>query len=203
MPIEIEDDQQHFESTPVVKRTRIGEVTLIALIDKPEQRDVKKDGEVVLKPNGKPRQELVVHGIVLPGHSAPVGKRDEQWVPQPGDPVRMILRGGAYGAWIEARKAHRGGKLCVGDVVRQVVDHAQAYDANGAPSGSKITDQAAADALPRGRTVGFYGPLTLHEPKDAEWVAVAEQAHRKRHEVVLEHATTAPAPADAYGDAPF
>ena len=69
----------------------------------------------------------------------------------------------------------------------QTVTHAQAYDANGAPKGAEITDQAVADAIPRGTSVGFYGPVTLHEPKDQQWVTAAEQAYNAATAVVLDN----------------
>jgi hypothetical protein len=186
-------------STPVVKRTKIGEVFLGAIV-KTEQRDVKNNGDVVINERtGKPRQELVVTCLALPGTTAPAGIKDTTVVPEAGELVRLILRGGAFGQWIEARNGHRGGKLHVGDIVRQTVDHAQAYDAAGSKRGAAITDQAAVDALPRGVTVGFYGPLSLHEPKDATWVAKAEQAYQAATAIVLDEAPSSKA-ADVFGD---
>jgi hypothetical protein len=201
MPIELEEQ---FVSTnaPVIKRTRIGERALIGLIDEPQQRPVQKVDDVtkqlvtVINPRtGRPKQELVVHGIVYPGNTAPVGRKEEQWVPAEWEVVRMILRGGGFGDWIEARKTHRnGGRLVIGDIIQQIVDHAQAYDAQGAPTGSKITDQSMVDALPRGRSVGFYGPLTLHIPSDPTWVARAEAAYRERHAISVGQSAVTEAP---------
>ena len=181
MGIELEEPART-ASTPVVKRQRIGEqfVGAIVKVEQRSQTKLDKDGTrvEVLKPNGKPRQELVVHCLAMPQNTAEVSLGDERGVPNPGDPVRLILKGKSFGEWIDARKTHRAGKLNVGDVVVQKVTHAQAYDANGAPKGAEITDQAAADAIPRGTSVGFYGPVTVHEPKDAEWVTKAEDAYR-------------------------
>lgn len=198
MAIELEDAQRG-TSTPVVKRSAIGEKFVGAII-KAEQRDQTKmvDGvrTPVLKPNGKARQELIVHCLAMPTNTAEVSLGDDKHQPVAGEPVRLILKGKAFGDWIEQRKAHRGGKLNVGDVVVHAVTLAQAYDANGQPKGGEITDQAQADAIPRGTSVGFYGPVTIHEPKDSEWIDKAEAAY---------HAMTAiPAAADAVDDdSPF
>lgn len=189
MPIEIQEEARTF--TPVVKRQRIGDRFIGAVI-RYEQRDVRKRGDdgvdrPVLKPNGKPKQELVVHCLALPGTTSVAGIGDQIAVPAPGDTVRLILRGRAFGDWIESRKTHRNGKsLRVGDVVEQVVDHAQAYDANGAPKGNKITSQADVDRIPRGTSLGFYGPLTLAEPTDQAWVARAEAAYNEATAIDLD-----------------
>lgn len=179
MPITLEDAPRS-QATPVVKRQRIGE-RFVGAIVKAEQRAQTKtvDGVRVeqTKPNGKPRQELVVHCIAMPKNTAEVSLGDDKHLPEPGEAVRLILKGKAFGEWIDARKTHRGGQLHVGDIVVQEVTHAQQYDANGQPKGGEITDQAQADAVPRGTSLGFYGPVTIHEPKDAEWVAKAEAAY--------------------------
>lgn len=176
MAIELQDTNIG-TSSPVIKAQRIGEVARIALV-RWEQRAMLKDGAEVINPRtGKPRNELIVHGLALPGFTAMVGKGDMQEVPAVGTPCRFILRGKGFGQWIDARKAHRGGKLCVGDVVSRVIDHAQAYDASGAPKGGRITSQAEADKLPRSTTIGFYGELTLEQPTDESWVQQAEAAY--------------------------
>lgn len=178
MGIEL-DDAPRATSTPVVKRAKIGEKFVGAIV-RVEQRDQTKtvDGvrTPVMKPNGKARQELVVHCVVHPGNTAEVSLGDDRHLPEPGEKVRLILKGKAFGDWIEQRKGHRGGKLNVGDVVVQTVTHAQQYDANGNPKGGEITDQATADATPRGTSLGFYGPVTIHEPKEQVWVEAAEKA---------------------------
>jgi hypothetical protein len=198
MAIQLDDGAR--TSTPVVKRTKIGEAFLGAIV-KTEQRDVKNNGDTVMNERtGKPRQELVVTCVALPGTTAPAGIKDTTAVPEAGEIVRLILRGGAFGQWIEARNAHRGGKLQVGDVVKQVVDHAQAYDAAGSKRGAAMTDQAAVDALPRGVTIGFYGPLTLHEPKDQTWVAKAEEAYHAATAIVLDEPANGRSAADVFGD---
>lgn len=197
MPIELQD-QAPRDRVPVVKRTRIGERFLGAIV-KVDQRNVLKDGQPVLKGNGKPRQELVVTAVVLPGTTAPAGIGDQVGVPEAGTLARLILRGKAFGDWIEARKTHRAGSLNVGDFVCQDVTYAQAYDANGQAKGGQVTDQTQAEAIPRGTTVGFYGPITLHEPTDPAWVTAAEEAYHAATAIVLEEQ---PAAADPWAPAP-
>lgn len=177
MTIEL-PDQGATSSTPVIKAQKIGEVARIALV-RCEQRKMLKDGQEVVNPRtGKVRHEMIVHGLALPGTTAMAGIGDRQEVPAPGTPCRFILRGGGFGAWIEARKAHRSGKLCVGDVVGRTIEFAQAYDAQGAPKGNRITSQAEVEKLPRSTTVGFYGPITLEKANDEAMVAQAEAAYR-------------------------
>lgn len=197
MSYDLSDDVQR-TSTPVVKRQRIGEkfVGAIVCFEQRDQMTKNQAGDYVpkLKPNNKPRQELVVHCLAMPNTTASAGIGDDVNIPAPGTPVRLILKGKALGDWIEQRKLHRNGKMQVGDVVVQNITHAQAYDANGAPKGLEITDQATADALPRGTAVGFYGPITLHEPKDTEWVTAARKAYDDATAVQL------PADSNPFGD---
>ena len=64
-------------------------------------------------------------------------------------------------------------------MVTQTTDRAQVYDAQGNASGPEISDQdAVAAARQKGRSIGIYGPLTLHEGKaDSEWTAKAVVAY--------------------------
>jgi hypothetical protein len=171
-------DQVSTSSTPVIKAQRIGEIARIALV-RWEQRAMMRDGAAVINAKtGKPRQELVVHGIALAGTTAVAGIGDMQDVPTPGTPCRFILRGGGYGQWIEARKAHRNGRLLVGDTVTRIIEYAQPYDAAGAPKGPRLTDQFEVERLPRSTTVGFYGSMTLEPGTDPAIIAAAETAYR-------------------------
>jgi hypothetical protein len=187
MPIQLEQERK--PGLPVVKRTALGQKFFGSVV-KVEQRDrLKKDEATgamvsVLKPDGKARQELVVTCMTLPGTTAPVGLGDNEFVPQAEDMVRLILKGKAFGDWIE-QKAALDRPVQVGDVVTQITDRAQAYDAQGNPSGNELTDQAAINALPRGRSVGIYGPVTLRGPKDGSpWVAKAEAAYHSLSEPI-------------------
>jgi hypothetical protein len=187
LPIALEEEYK--PGLPVVKRTRLGEKFFGAIV-KVEQRDrLKKDeatGQMVpvTKPGGKAKQELVVTCLTLPGTTAPAGIGDNESVPEEGDLVRLILRGKAFGDWIES-KSQLGRPVQVGDIVSQKTDRAQVYDAHGNPSGDELTDQAAVDAVPRGRSVGIYGPVEVRAPKDGSpWVAKAEEAYHSLHEPI-------------------
>jgi hypothetical protein len=198
MAIDLDDTNEFAPRTPVMKKRAIGERTKVAIV-RFEQRPVKKDGVDVINPRtGKPRQELVVHGLAMTGTTAECGSGDDSWTPKPGDPVRVILRGGGFGQWIEARKEHRAGKIRVGDELRMVIEHAQAYDADGNIKGGKITDQADIDNLRRkGTTIGFYGSLSLAEGTDDAMVTAAERAYREATAINLDVPAAAPAPAPA------
>lgn len=186
MPITL--DEPRAPGAPVVKRQRIGERFVGALVTT-QQRDVLKDGKPALKDDGKPRQELVLTLVAMPGTTCTAAIGDKAAVPNPGEVVRLILRGGGFGDWIEARKSH--GELQVGDVVEQTIDHAQAYDAQGKPSGQKLTTQEQANAVPRSQSLGFYGPLALRRAAgdEMQWVTEAEQAyHAQRARISAEPA---------------
>ena len=186
-------DTQRTPGLPVVKRTTIGEV-LNSMIVRRQQRDVLKDGDKVINPRtGRPKQELVMTVMVLEGTTAPAGIKDSVGVPAPGDLVRVIFRGKSFADFIQ--EANNLGQLQVGDVLTQVTDSAQAYDANGNSTGKPLTTQEEVDvALRRRQTVGVYGQLSLRRATAAEaaWVAKAEAAY---------HATSEAIPVDL--DEPF
>jgi hypothetical protein len=194
MPITL--DTPSTPGAPVVKRTKIGERFVGALV-RQQQRDVHKDGKPVVKTDGKHRQELVLTLLALPGTTAKAEIGGEGGVPEPGDLVRLILRGGGFGDWIEAKKSH--GEIQVGDIVEQVTEFAQAYDADGNAVGQKITTNEQLNEVPRSRAVGVYGPLTLRRAgaEERAWVEKAEAAYYEtKAPVVLEEN----APANAYDD---
>lgn len=187
MPITL--DEPTGPRIPVMKRQRIGE-HLTGAVVRTTQRDVLKDGQPVLKDNGKPRQELVITIVVMPGTTmtAGIGQDAPPAVPAAGEITRMILRGASFGQWIEAKNAM--GPLQVGDIVEQILDHAQVYNASGTPTGGKLTTQAELDAVPRGQSVGVYGPLALRRPTaaEAQWVQAAEAAYLEATATPLEPA---------------
>lgn len=183
-------------SLPVVKRTRLGERFYGAIV-KVEVRDrLKKDEQTgglvpLLKPGGKARQELVVTCLTLPGTTAPVALGEDEHVPGTEDMVRLILKGKSFADWIQS-KNDLGRPVNVGDIITQVTDSAQVYDAQGNASGAPITDQAALTAVPRGKSVGIYGPISVRAPKDGSpWTAKAEAAYHSLSEPIAAESTVA------------
>ena len=175
--------------TPVLRRKRIGEEYVGALV-RTTQRDVLKRDDAtgtdrpVLKANGKPRQELVVTLVTISSTMA-AGLGEEVAVPEPGDIVRSILKGGGFGQWIEANGLLKPRQ--VGDIVTLTSEWGQAYDAHGAPTGDKLTTQAQLDAVPRERSLGVYGSVAIRRatPAETEWVAAAETAYHAAQPVVV------------------
>ena len=175
--------------TPVLRRKRIGEEFVGALV-RTTQRDVLKRDDAtgtdrpVLKANGKPRQELVVTLVTISSTMA-AGLGEEVAVPEPGDVVRSILKGGGFGQWIEANGLLKPRQ--VGDIVTLTSEWGQAYDAHGAPTGDKLTTQAQLDAVPRERSLGVYGSVAIRRatPAETEWVTAAEMAYHAAQPVVV------------------
>ena len=175
--IPVEEDNKR--GLPVVKRSGIGQRFIGALAKPPEQRQVHKtvDGVAVpqFKPGGKPRNELVVHLVVCPGTTTPAGIGDDTGIPEPGDVVRLILRGGGYGDWITAKNEH--GALGIGrDIVTLDVEYGQAWSEGAKEIGGKLTTQAECDLVPRATSLGYYGPLAIRHATAEElpWAAKAE-----------------------------
>jgi len=169
---------------PVVKRTALGQQFNGAVL-KSESRDRLKradDGSMapIVKPNGKHAQEMVVTCMTLPGTTAPAGLGEDESIPEPGEIVRLILKGKSFGDWIDAKKVLPDGTVAVGDIVSHTTASAQVYDAQGNESGPETTDQAVVDqARAKGRSVGVYGPLTLRVPApESEWTPRAITAYR-------------------------
>jgi hypothetical protein len=189
---------------PVVKRTALGQTFRGAII-KSESRDRLKRGDdgtmkPIVKDNGKHAQEMVVTCLTLPGTNSPAGLGEDESVPEPGDVVRLILKGKAFGDWIESKRNLPGGTVAVGDVVSQTTTMAQVYDANGNATGAEIRDQGAVDAARvKGRSVGIYGPLTLELPTEDSWTTKAIAAYRASQD--RPPAEAAPAE-DPWGAAP-
>ena len=188
MPIELSEPTR--AGLPVLRQQRIGETAHLAIV-RYEQRNRIHNGEPI--PNGnrldgtpKFKQELVIYGIVMPDTTMEAKLAGEGGVPKPGDQVRLILKAKGYSDYLEARRQHRCGKLSVGDVLILQTDRAQAYDQSGAPKGPPITNQAEVEKLPRAVTVGFYGPISLHEGSDKGYIAAAEDAYNAHQSISLE-----------------
>jgi hypothetical protein len=184
--------EQYTPGHPVVKRTAIGQKFVGAVVNIDRRNRTKRgdDGVSVpmLRSDGKPRQELIVTCLVMPGTDAPAGIGDEIGIPETGDTVRLILKGKSFADWIQAEKA-LGRQLQVGDCVKQRTNSAQVYDADGNPKGNPLTTQAEVEAVPRAQTVGIYAELKL-EPGEGEWIDKAEAAYRAATAVPLTTAST-------------
>jgi hypothetical protein len=184
MPIELEG--QGRQGLPVVKKSKLGEVFVGAVVKFEQRNRQRADGTTITNARGKPSQELVVTCLSMPKTTATVGLGEKQWTPEPGEACRLIVNGKSFAGWIEQRGNHRDGRLLVGDVVIQQINVAQAYDAGGQPKGGEITDQADVERLRMsGQTLGLYGPITLVEPKDPQWVQAAEQAYQELSAITL------------------
>ena len=179
--------EQYTPGHPVVKRTAIGQKFVGAVVNVDRRPRTKRgdDGVSVplLRSDGKPRQELIVTCLAMPGTDAPAGIGDEQGIPESGDIVRLILKGKSFADWIQAEKA-MGRQLQVGDCVKQRTTSAQVYDADGNPKGNPLTLQSEVDAVPRTQTVGIYAELKL-EAGEGEWIDKAEAAYRAATAVTL------------------
>ena len=106
---------------------------------------------------------------------------DGDAVAMPGDVVRLIVKGGGYGAWIAAQKMLKR-RPQVGDVVELAHDHAVLYSASGTPQTTFRTQSELADFRATGRpgTIGIYGPITLRASsaqEQARWLDAAIAAH--------------------------
>lgn len=187
MGIKLEEERT--PGLPVVKRTELAQKFVGAVV-KVQQRDrMKKDDNGVMvpmtHPDGRHKQELVVTCMTLPGTTAPVKLGDDEHVPEPEELVRLILKGKSFGDWIEQKRDVLDRSVEVGDIVSQVTKTAQVYDQNGKPTGDPITDQAKLNAVPRGKTVGIYGPIELRAPKaNSPWIAKAEAAFHSLHQSI-------------------
>lgn len=182
MPIQLEETRT--TGLPVIKHRAIGE-KFVGGIVKFETRDLKRDGEIQFKDDGvTPRKELVV--VALTKSSTMVaGIGDEEVVPKPGQIVRVILRGGGFGQWIDAKKTISRG-VNVGDLLYLDTTHAIRYNASTyAQLGRLDTQEQVAEwetspaNIGRKESLGRYGDLKLRPPIDAEtqFVVECEQAY--------------------------
>ncbi len=202
MPIELNDPNARV-STPVLKHRRIGETCAAMLLDTPEQRDQLKENPATKQmepiPNGRGgnKKELVVRLLYVAGDMT-AGPETEPVTPQPGDEVRLILKGKSYGEWIDADKALPGRR--VGDIITISTTHGQTYDANGRAT-QVLNTQAEVDAVPRGVIMGLYGPLGIRRalPEEAAWVTKAEEIHMASKAIGLDSAPTAAPAVDVSG----
>jgi hypothetical protein len=213
MPIQLEETRG--SGTPVIKHRAIGE-KFVGGILKFETRDLMRDGEIQYKDDGvTPRKELVV--TVLTKTSTMVaGIGDDESVPEPGSIVRVILRGGGFGQWIDAKKT-LGRGVNVGDLLYMDTTHAIRYNASTyAQLGRLDTQDQVAEwetspaNIGRKESLGRYGDLKLRAATDTEagFVVECEQAYHQlaKQGIALEDrpgpfdTPAAAAPAPSTGD---
>ncbi len=185
----IQLEEAHASGSPVVKRGAVGEQFYGAIVNY-EWRQIVKDGEPQFKDDGKPRNEMVVHLLAVEGGMvASIG--DDSGVPNPGDSVRAIMRGGAAGQWIDAVgefKKSNGRGVEVGDILKMTTTHATRYDSTSSSYtalGELTTQQAVDDwktspaNLDRKESIGWRGDVAIGVATGdrAQWVARAEEAY--------------------------
>lgn len=187
MPIPLGEDRA--AGSPVLKRRQIGESFVGGLIDH-QQRDLLKEGQPVRKDNGKFRQELVVTLLTYQSNMA-TSLGDIVEVPQRGQVVRVILKGGAFGQWIEgvnAMKKALNRQLQVGDLIQMTTTHATRYESTG--QNRELGDITTAEELDqyyatsmayrdRRESLGFRGGLDIQACPDsmAQFVVECEAAY--------------------------
>ena len=168
-------DTERTPGTPILRRRKVGERYRGAVVhyESRDQRDA--DGVTRTKPDGKTAKELIVHLLTIRS-TMPVGRRDDEWTPAEGEQVRLILKGGAWGQWIESANAVTGG-VCRGDIVDLTTTHAEYYNGAG-PAVGKSTDEAEIDqARRKGRTIGYRGDLAITPATDEAVIERCKAAH--------------------------
>ena len=173
MRIPIESERP--TGTPILRRRKIGERYRGAVIHYEQREQRNAEGVTRTKPDGKTARELVVHLLTIRS-TMPVGRRDDEWTPGEGEQVRLILKGGAWGQWIEAGKLVDGG-VCRGDILDLTTTYAEFYNGAG-PIVGKSTDENEIDqARRKGRTIGYRGDLTITAGTDEATIAACNSAY--------------------------
>lgn len=192
----IELDKQRTPGAPVLKRSRIGEQFNGGLIRFDQRNMLDDDGKPIPKGDtGKYRQELVVHLMTLESTMS-AGLGGELNVPARGEIVRIILKGGGFSQWIDAKNAFDndnrdlGRGLSVGDIITIDSTHAIRYKSTGdhADLGT-FKDQAEVDDYlqnnaayrSRAESLGWRGNLVMQPapPEAAGFVVECETAYHE------------------------
>lgn len=97
---------QTTSSTPFAKLVELGDTLIGAYAgDVTRQRRQFGTGDPMLKADGRPAKEEIIHLIAMPGTTAKTGS-DESYQPiEPGDHVRYSVNGYKWGQVIDGRKA--------------------------------------------------------------------------------------------------
>ena len=154
------------QRTPILKKRSIGDYAAFGLVRTEKRPIYKQNAQGELQPeykeDGRPKFELVLHGVSLGGTTMQAGLGDQISVPKKGDEVRFICRSGGYRQWIDAKKDLRR-NIRVGDIVEYRVTEAKAY-MSGKAKGSVMTTQEEVQACRErspGQVIGFYGDITI------------------------------------------
>jgi len=159
--------QQGAAGAPIMKQRVIGEVFYGSIIKDEMRQQTDMEGNLRWKDEAKtkPARELVVHLLAIKGDmQAAIG--GESSVPEPGEKVRVILRGGGWGAWIDATKVY-GSTVLWGDVLRMTTTHATRYNSGGTELGDlKTNDEVMAwkqspANTERKESIGFRGDVAF------------------------------------------
>ena len=176
------------QRTPILKKRAIGDYAAFGLV-RTEQRPIYKQnsfGELQpdTKEDGRPKYELVLHGVSLGGTTMQAGLGDQIGVPKRGDEVRYICRAGGYRQWIDAKKELRR-NVRVGDIVEFRVNEAWLYF-NGRKKGPVMRTMEEVNACRErspGQVIGFYGDITIAASSDASLTTVCCDLYRE-HEAM-------------------
>jgi len=172
---------------PVIGAREVGAVVRGMVIDKEMRGRQDKDGKPILNSRGKPAQEEVLTVLVLDGTTGTVSGGDlaDDSTPEAGTVGRIIVKGMAYGALIDARKPI--GATQVGDVVTITAKSATVWRGAGDIAAKDVTEEATiAKARAKGLSVGFDLAIDYRRatPAEAALVAQAEQLHMERRNAI-------------------
>jgi len=170
---------------PVVGAREVGAVINGMVIDKEMRGRQDKDGRPILNSRGKPAQEEVLTVLLLEGTTGTVSGGDlaDDSTPEVGTVGRIIVKGMAYGALIDARKPV--GATQVGDVVTVTARSATVWRGAGDIAAKDVTDDATiAKARAKGLSVGFDLAIGYRRatPAEAALVKRCEELHMERRE---------------------
>jgi hypothetical protein len=181
-------EEERSGGKPVLKPRQIGQ-GFVGCVIKYDRRDsLDQDGKPRMNSQGKPAQELVVTLLTIES-SMPAGIGGETAVPEPGDIVRDIRRGGAYGQWIDADKELKSEakrSIAVGDIILITTTHGVTYNSTTYKQVAELRTPEEVDAwrsssanMDRRESLGMRGELHIKppEPKHGDWVAKAEEAY--------------------------
>lgn len=186
MPIPL--GQQRAAGSPVIKRRRIGEAFVGAIVNI-EQRDAQDAaGKPRLNSKGTQATETVVTCLSMPATTMVAGIKGVDAVPEVGAEVRAIFVSGGLAQWIEAKGTLDDGVPNVGDILVMTSDRAVIYDMRGNEKGKLATQQDVDGyTVAPGESIAFRGEVRLRraKPEEQEWVQRAEAAYHAATRIAL------------------